>query len=45
MWKVEGHNPREHGDKIMRANVWFAEAANGQFFMVYGDWNKPARSN
>jgi predicted phage terminase large subunit-like protein len=41
MWKVEGHNPRDHGDKIMRANVWFAEASHGQFFMVFGDWNKP----
>jgi predicted phage terminase large subunit-like protein len=39
-YKVEGHNPRDLGDKVMRANVWFAEAANGQFFMVRGNWNE-----
>ena len=39
-YQVEGHNPRELGDKVMRANVWFAEAANGQFFMVRANWNE-----
>ncbi|MHA2032329.1 MAG: phage terminase large subunit [Candidatus Kariarchaeaceae archaeon] len=36
---VYGHNPKEIGDKIMRANVWFAEAAQGRFYMVQGNWN------
>ena len=39
-YQVEGHSPRELGDKVMRANVWFAEAANGQFFMVRANWNE-----
>ena len=39
-YQVEGHSPRSLGDKVMRANVWFAEAANGQFFMVRGNWNE-----
>ena len=37
----EGHNPREFGDKVMRANLWFAEAAAGNFYMVQGEWNEP----
>jgi len=36
-WKVEGHRPE--GDKIIRANVWFAEAAHGNVWMVKGGWN------
>jgi len=39
-YSVYGHNPREIGDKIMRANVWFAEAAQGRFYMVQGNWNE-----
>lgn len=39
-YKVIGHNPKKYGDKIMRANPWFAEAANGWFFMVQGNWNE-----
>lgn len=35
---VEMHNPRELGDKIMRANTWFAEAAQGKVFLVNGSW-------
>jgi len=34
---LEGLRPE--GDKVMRANVWFAEAAAGHVYMVYGDWN------
>lgn len=37
----EGHNPRDYGDKVMRANIWFAEASAGHFYLVYGDWNEP----
>jgi predicted phage terminase large subunit-like protein len=39
-WRVEGHNPRGEGDKIMRANTWFAEASQGWFYIVLGDWNR-----
>jgi predicted phage terminase large subunit-like protein len=37
-WKVQGHRPE--GDKVMRANAWFAEAALGQFHLVQGNWNE-----
>lgn len=37
-WKVEGHRPE--GDKVMRANAWFSEAAQGQFTIVKGEWNR-----
>ena len=36
-WVVEGHRPE--GDKIIRANVWFAEAAHGNVWIVRGRWN------
>jgi predicted phage terminase large subunit-like protein len=39
-WHFEEHNPRDQGDKIMRANIWFAEAAQGKFSMVEGKWNE-----
>lgn len=39
-YRVYGHNPKEIGDKVMRANVWFAEAAQGRFYMVQGNWNE-----
>lgn len=29
------------GDKVMRANIWFAEASQGHFYMVKGPWNGP----
>lgn len=37
-WTIAGHRPE--GDKIMRANIWFAEAQNGKIFIVRGDWNE-----
>lgn len=37
-WTVEGHRPE--GDKIMRANIWFAEAKDGKIYIVKGDWNE-----
>jgi len=40
-WKVEGHLPREIGDKVMRANIWFAEASQGRVYLVAGEWNEP----
>lgn len=36
-WKIVGHRPE--GDKVMRANAWFAEAAEGKFYLVQGNWN------
>lgn len=36
-FRMIGHKPE--GDKIIRANYWFAEAAQGQFWMVQGPWN------
>lgn len=38
-WTFKEHNPRDHGDKIMRANIWFSEASLGKFYMVQGNWN------
>jgi predicted phage terminase large subunit-like protein len=35
---VEGHRPE--GDKVIRANIWFAEAREGKFYYVEGEWNK-----
>lgn len=38
---VRMHNPRDTGDKVMRANTWFGEASIGQFYMLKGAWNEP----
>lgn len=38
---VRMHNPRDTGDKVMRANTWFGEASIGQFYMLKGGWNEP----
>lgn len=35
---VRPHNPRDNGDKVMRANIWFAEAKEGKIFLVNGSW-------
>jgi len=37
-YKVEGKLPREWGDRVMGANTWFAEAAQGLWSVVYGNW-------
>ena len=37
-YHVEGALPREWGDRIMGANTWFAEAAQGLWSVVYGNW-------
>jgi predicted phage terminase large subunit-like protein len=36
-WQVEGYRPE--GDRVQGANIWFAEAAQGRFYMVRGVWN------
>ena len=38
MYQVEGALPRDWGDRIMAANTWFAEAAQGTWSVVYGNW-------
>jgi predicted phage terminase large subunit-like protein len=35
-YSVRAHKPE--GDKILRANIWFAEAASGRVFIVRGLW-------
>jgi len=36
-----GWNPKKYGDKVMRANYWFAEAKLGDIYLINGTWNKP----
>lgn len=36
-WIVRAHVPE--GDKVIRANPWFAEASQGHVHMVSGKWN------
>jgi predicted phage terminase large subunit-like protein len=38
-FKVTGHKPE--GDKVMRANIWFAEARKGLIYLIKGKWNEP----
>ena len=38
--QVEGHNPKELGDKVMRANYWFHEASQGRIWLMSGEWNE-----
>lgn len=40
-YHVEGHESRKDGDKVMRANIWFAEAKQGYWYLISGDWNEP----
>jgi len=40
-WVVEAHNPRSIGDKVMRSQIWFAEAKAGQIYLVDGAWVEP----
>lgn len=37
----KGWNPKKSGDKVMRANYWFAEAKLGRIYLIEGAWNKP----
>ena len=38
IWRVNGHRPE--GDKIQRADIWFAEASRGQFYIMKAHWNQ-----
>ena len=33
-----GYRP---SDRVIGANIWFGEAAAGQIYLVYGEWNEP----
>lgn len=37
---VKGHNPKDDGDRVMAANTWYAEAAQGKWWIVKGLWNE-----
>jgi phage terminase large subunit-like protein len=36
---VRAHNPKKDGDRVEAANHWFAEAAQGHWWVVRGKWN------
>ena len=36
---VRPHDPKKDGDRVMAANTWFAEAANGHWYIVKAPWN------
>lgn len=36
-YSIRPHKPE--GDKVLRANIWFGEAAAGKIFMLRGLWN------
>jgi len=37
---VRPHDPKKDGDRVMAANVWFAEAALGKWYLVKGAWTE-----
>lgn len=37
-WKVESIEAKKLGDRVLAANTWFSEAANGQYYCVKGLW-------
>jgi phage terminase large subunit-like protein len=39
-WKVSALEAKKLGDRVLAANTWFAEAANGQWYYVRGIWNE-----
>jgi phage terminase large subunit-like protein len=39
-WKVSGLEAKKLGDRVLAANTWFSEAANGQWYYVKGLWNE-----
>jgi predicted phage terminase large subunit-like protein len=38
-WHVYSIEAKKLGDRVLAANTWFGEAANGQYYMVKGLWN------
>lgn len=39
-WTVIGLEAKKLGDRVLAANTWFGEAANGKWWMVKGLWNE-----
>ncbi len=39
-YSVTGLEAKKLGDRVLAANTWFAEAANGRWYMVKGPWNE-----
>jgi len=37
---VRPHNPKDDGDRVMAANTWYGEAAQGKYWIVKGLWNE-----
>jgi phage terminase large subunit-like protein len=40
-YDVTGLEAKKLGDRVLAANTWFGEAAEGQWYMVKGLWNEP----
>ena len=39
-WKATSLEAKKLGDRVLAANTWFSEAANGQWYYVRGAWNE-----
>lgn len=39
-WDVSGLEAKKLGDRVLAANTWFGEAADGKWYMVEGNWNE-----
>lgn len=39
-WKASALEAKKLGDRVLAANTWFSEAANGQWYYVKGVWNE-----
>jgi phage terminase large subunit-like protein len=40
-YDVSGLEAKKLGDRVLAANTWFGEAADGLWYMVKGNWNEP----
>lgn len=40
-WSVTSLEAKKLGDRVLAANTWFGEAADGKWYMVKGNWNEP----
>lgn len=39
-WSVQGLEAKKLGDRVLAANTWFGEAADGKWYIVKGGWNE-----
>jgi phage terminase large subunit-like protein len=37
---VQGLEAKKLGDRVLAANTWFGEAADGKWYIVKGGWNE-----